>query len=148
MAKTKTGYWDEIQYEVLPLGSGDWVSVAKVRKITWPKKTNGRADFTHLRSPNHTKEFKPGMGEYSAISCEAIYDEDEASHGVILVDNDSGTQRNWRCRRVQPGTPEVVISTWTCLGSMGEAGLADSSNDDNPQLLQFTVNVDGAITRS
>lgn len=139
----KTGYWDQIQYDS---GGGVFVPVAKTKKITWPKKTNSRVDFTHLRSANRTKEYKVGFGEYSAAQAEAIYDEDAISHGVILTDGDNGTQRTWKLERWDSAT-NTLVETWSFTGSVGEVGLSESDNE-TPQLLQFSINIDGAVTRT
>jgi hypothetical protein len=139
----KTGYYDQILYDS---GGGVYVAVSKCRKITWPKKTNSRVPFTHLRSPNRTGEYKVGFGEYSALQAEAIYNEDEVSHGQILADGDSGVQRTWKAER-RNSADDSLVETWSFTGSVGEAGISDSDNE-TPQLLVFSINVDGAVTRA
>lgn len=140
------GYQDRLQYEALPVGSGSWTTVYQVKSITAPKKTTKKVDFTHLESPGRTSEYKAGFGEYSAASFEAVYDPSNASQGQILTDNDAGTQRNWRILLRNSGTT-ATEETWTWLGHVGEAGLANISNED-PHMLTGSIEVDGNITIS
>lgn len=140
------GYQDRLEYEALPTGSGSWTTVYQVKSITAPKKSTKKIDFTHLESPNRTNEYKPGFGEYSPASFEALYDPANASQGQILADNDAGTQRNWRIilRNSITGSTE---ETWTWLGHVGEAGLAQISTEE-AHVLTGSIEVDGAITIS
>ncbi len=140
------GYQDRLEYEALPLGSGAWTTVYQAKNITAPKKTTKKVDFTHLESPNRTNEYKPGFGEYSPASFEALYDPANASQGQVLADNDAGTQRNWRIllRNSSTGATE---ETWTWLGHVGEAGLGQISVED-PHMLSGSIEVDGAVAIS
>jgi len=138
------GYQDRLEYESTPPGSGTWNTVYQVKTVTSPKKTTKKVDFTHLESPNRTNEFKAGFGEFSPAAFEALYDPANASQGQILADNDAGTQRNWRIllRNSITGATE---ETWTWLGHVGEAGLAQLSTEE-AHMLTGSIEVDGAIT--
>jgi hypothetical protein len=144
MSTGDIGYKDRIEY--LDDDGVTWVPVYQVRSITLPKKSNNRVDFSHLESPSRTKEYKLGFGEWSACQCEAVYDYSNASQGKILTDADAGTQRSWRIR-LRDSSTEVVQETWQFTGSVGEAGLSQATNED-PRMLSFSVNVDGAVTIS
>ena len=138
------GYQDRLQYESAPLGSGVWNTVFQMRSITCPKKTTAKVDFTHLESPNRTKEYKPGFGEYSAASFEALYDPANVIQGQILDDNNTGLQRNWRIL-LRNSITFATEETWTWLGHVGEAGLANISTEE-AHMLTGSIEVDGAIT--
>jgi hypothetical protein len=137
------GYNDRLEYEELPLGSGSWTTVHQARNITTPKKTASKVDFTHLESADRTKESKPGMGEWSSASFEALYDPANASQGQILADTLTYPQRNFRIllRNSVSGATE---ETWTFLGHVEEAGLAQIEAD-SAHLLQGSIAVDGAV---
>ncbi len=138
------GYNSTIEYEESPLGSGSWTTVYQARSITLPKKTATKADFTHLRSQNRTKESKPGMGEWSSASFEAVYDYSNASHGQILTDQNTYPQRNFRVQ-LRNSITDALEETWVWLGHVEEAGLG-AIEADGVRMLQGSIAVDGAIT--
>ena len=138
------GYNDRFDYEELPVGSGNWTTIYQARSITVPKKTASKVDFTNLESANRTKEFKPGMAEWSPASFEAPYDPSNASQGQILADTNTYPQRNFRIllRNSITGATE---ETWTYLGHVEEAGLG-AIEADSAHVLQASIAVDGAMT--
>ncbi len=138
------GYNTTIYYEDSPLGSGTWVPIYQARNITLPKKTATKADFTHLRSQNRTKESKPGMGEWSDASFEAVYDYANASHGQMLIDQNNYPQRNFKAE-LRNSITDALEQTWSWLGHVAEAGLGQIEAD-GVRMLQVSIAVDGAVT--
>ena len=138
------GYNTTIYYEDSPLGSGTWVPIYQARNITLPKKTASKADFTHLRSPNRTKEYKPGMGEWSDTTLEAPYDYSNASQGQMLADQNTYPQRNFKVE-LRNSITDSLEETWSWLGHVSEAGLGQIEAD-GVRLLQVTIATDGAVT--
>jgi hypothetical protein len=137
------GYNDRIEYESLPLGSANWNTIYQARNITGPKKTATKVPFTHLESPNRSNESKPGMGDWSDASFEALYDPTNATHGQIMVDRLTFPQRNFRIL-LRNSITGVTEETQTWLGHVAEAGLGQIEAD-GAHVLQATIAVDGDV---
>lgn len=136
------GYNTTIYYEA-NLGAADWVAIYQARNITLPKKTASKVDFTHLRSQNRTKEAKPGMGEWSSASFEALYDYSNSSQGQILADTNTYPQRNFKVE-LRNSQTDALEETWSWLGHVEEAGLGQMEAD-GARVLQASIAVDGAV---
>lgn len=140
------GHGDRIQYENLPIGSGDWVTVVHAVNITPPKGTGSKADFTDLETAKGGKNMKPGATvDWSAASFETKYDPTEVSHGQCLVDQEERIQRRWRIllRDSSTGATQAT-QTWT---GVAEGGLNQIGKDEG-YTLAISVSVDDKVTHS
>jgi len=140
------GYNDRIEYEELPVGSNDWKTVYQARNITGPKKTAGKVPFTHLESANRSNESKPGMGDWSSATFEALYDPTNATHGQIMVDRLTFPQRRFRIL-LRDSITGATQETQTWLGHVEEAGLGQIAADE-AHVLQATIAADGDVALS
>jgi hypothetical protein len=144
--KPKLGYKSKIYYEAGVLGSGTWIALKKVDKITPPKKTNRKVKVTDLDSPDWTDEFIPGFGEYSAAKWEGNYLAGDADHEQMLDDMDAGTQRNFKIEIIDPVTG-AVDKTITWLGHIEDGGI-NILEVETQRRWDGSINVDGSYSRT
>lgn len=81
----------KLQYDS---GSGDYVSVAEVTRITGPNPSKEQIDVTHLESTGAYREYIDSFKDGGEITAEVNFI--PAAHEDILDDFNADTQRNWR----------------------------------------------------
>ena len=65
-SEATTGYGDTLEYS--NDGGTTWVEVAGLTSCDLPSHTVEKADRTHLKSPDRTKEYAPGMRDVTDVS--------------------------------------------------------------------------------
>lgn len=145
MSQGMIGYKADIQY-----GDGATPEVfASVTEVTSINPSNPQFDeveFTHLESPNRTREFKPTFIDMGELACEANFITTDASHASVFADRASGVVRNWRYR-IKDNITAAVLRTATFAGYVKSAREGPITTTDKITLA-FTVRIGGAVTYS
>jgi hypothetical protein len=85
-----------VTLEVDQLGNGVYVELGEVMNVPFPELTAEDIDVTHLKSPNRTREFIPGMFEPGEAAIELNWIPGNATDLILVSLRASGAVRNWR----------------------------------------------------
>jgi len=139
------GYKADIQY-----GDGAtpevFTSVFEVTSIDPSNPQFDEVEFTHLQSPNRTREFKPTFIDMGELACEANFVPSDPTHQQIFTDRASGIVRNWRYR-IKDNISAAVLRTATFPGYVKSAKEGPVTTTDKIALT-FSVRISGAVTYS
>lgn len=145
MSQGMIGYKADIQY-----GDGAtpevFTSVLEVTSINPSNPQFAEVEFTHLESPNRTREFKPTFLDMGELACEANFIPGDPTHAAVFADRASGTVRNWRYR-IKDNTTSAVLRTATFPGYVKSAVEGPVTTTEKISL-NFSVRISGAVTYS
>lgn len=132
--------------------AGPWTAVPEVKSIEPAEETTDEAEFTHLESPNKTKEFKPTFkdGGTMNVTCNFLDPTDDASgaavqDAIIAANGLSDPDFYWKLEyRKDDGS---VRKTVIFPGYVSSAKPPDATVAD-PVEFRFSVRVAGAAVWS
>lgn len=137
MAATNVTIGYNSTYEISTDGGSTWVEVDEIGSITPPSFTTDSVDATHMKSPNRTREFVPGLIDPGDASFTINWIPGSASDVLLKALQVNGTTFGAR-----ETYPNGVTSTYTGLVQQLSAAVPL----DDKMTMDVTIKVASAVT--
>jgi hypothetical protein len=141
MARKQRAYGSRLSYS---LDAGvTYTFVSDIRLITPPPEKRGKADITHLESPNEGDEQMPGMQATAELKCECLFHQTRYTTLRNLQKTAGSAFDTSSPPLFKIELPvlfgQTTRATMVIPGFISETTIKELKNDDNAVILEFSI---------